>query len=249
MAGLPPGDMGRIDACLALAGATEPTYLAAARQHAHPFRRVAITSDVRAALIGAHGGRDGGVVMVGTGSIGLAAIGDAKSGWADGDFPCPTKAAAPGSAWKRCAACSGRSTAGPSSTPLLDELAGSLRFGPSRHRALHDGRPAAGCRGARASGRRARLAWRRACRRAHAGRRKPRRGADGAPCGRWCRADRPCGWAVRLGRAMAPAHDPRAPVCSAAGCPRWRAYACAIAGPAGMPEQALLRKTAGEVVR
>jgi glucosamine kinase len=69
-AGLPFGDMGRTIACLALAGASEPSYLAAACAHRHPFRRIAITTDAHAACVGAHGNRDGGVIVVGTGSIG-----------------------------------------------------------------------------------------------------------------------------------------------------------------------------------
>jgi glucosamine kinase len=71
MAGLSGGDSRRIIACLALAGATEPSGLAAARRYRHPFAQLMITSDVRAACVGAHGGRDGGVVVAGTGTIGF----------------------------------------------------------------------------------------------------------------------------------------------------------------------------------
>jgi glucosamine kinase len=38
----------------------------------HPFRAVAYVNDAMIACIGAHGGRDGGIVIVGTGSVGLA---------------------------------------------------------------------------------------------------------------------------------------------------------------------------------
>jgi glucosamine kinase len=69
-AGLPFADMERTSACLALAGASEPSYLAAARAHRHPFRTIVITTDAHAACVGAHGNRDGGVVIVGTGTIG-----------------------------------------------------------------------------------------------------------------------------------------------------------------------------------
>jgi glucosamine kinase len=71
-AGLSPRDLSRITACLALAGASEPTDLAAARQLKHPFGRATITTDAHAACLGAHRGRDGGVVVVGTGTIGWA---------------------------------------------------------------------------------------------------------------------------------------------------------------------------------
>jgi len=71
-AGLGRRDLPRIVACLALAGASEPADLAAAQSLPHPFGRLLVTADAHAACIGAHGGRDGGVVIVGTGSAGWA---------------------------------------------------------------------------------------------------------------------------------------------------------------------------------
>jgi glucosamine kinase len=59
----------KIIACLALAGASEPFDLLDAQAYPHPFRRAMITTDARAACVGAHGGRDGGVVIIGTGSV------------------------------------------------------------------------------------------------------------------------------------------------------------------------------------
>jgi glucosamine kinase len=73
-AGLSIRDMSRINACLALAGASEPMELAAAQRMKHPFRRAMITTDAKAACVGAHQGRDGGVVVVGTGSIGWGEV-------------------------------------------------------------------------------------------------------------------------------------------------------------------------------
>jgi glucosamine kinase len=73
-----------IVACLALAGASEPDKLAAARQVRYPFRSTLLTTDARAACIGAHGGTDGGIVIVGTGSIGWASVGGEEhrvGGW------------------------------------------------------------------------------------------------------------------------------------------------------------------------
>jgi glucosamine kinase len=70
--GLSSRDMGRITACLALAGASEPAHLAAAQNYPHPFRKAIVTTDAHAACVGAHGGEDGGIVVVGTGSIGWA---------------------------------------------------------------------------------------------------------------------------------------------------------------------------------
>jgi len=71
-AGLSSKELSSITACLALAGATEPLHLAAAQNYKHPFGKTIITNDAHAACIGAHAGRDGGIVIVGTGSIGWA---------------------------------------------------------------------------------------------------------------------------------------------------------------------------------
>lgn len=73
-AALPARDAARIVACLALAGASEPTYLAAAQAHEHPFRKAIITTDAHAACIGAHGHADGGIIIAGTGSVGWATV-------------------------------------------------------------------------------------------------------------------------------------------------------------------------------
>jgi glucosamine kinase len=59
----------RIVACLALAGACEPASLNQAKALQLPFRRAVLTSDARAACIGAHVDRDGSIVIVGTGSV------------------------------------------------------------------------------------------------------------------------------------------------------------------------------------
>ena len=72
--GLPPRDLGRIVACLALAGASEPGYLEAARRQKHPYRMAIYVTDAQAACVGAHAGRDGGIVIVGTGTIGWAQL-------------------------------------------------------------------------------------------------------------------------------------------------------------------------------
>jgi glucosamine kinase len=73
-ANLTPDDLPRITACLALAGATEPIELAAARQYKQAFGRAFVTADAHAACIGAHWGNDGGVIIAGTGSIGWAVL-------------------------------------------------------------------------------------------------------------------------------------------------------------------------------
>jgi glucosamine kinase len=88
-----------IVACLALAGASEPANLAAARQYQLPFRRTLVTTDAHAACVGAHGTRDGGVVIVGTGTIGWAMRGERQyrvGGWG---FPLSDEG---GGAWLGC---------------------------------------------------------------------------------------------------------------------------------------------------
>jgi glucosamine kinase len=69
-AGLPKRDLNRITACLALAGASEPTQLALAKWHKYPFAHTILVTDAQAACVGAHAGGDGGVIVVGTGTIG-----------------------------------------------------------------------------------------------------------------------------------------------------------------------------------
>ena len=82
--GLGEEALGRMIACLALAGATEPSELAAARSRRLPFRHTLITSDAHAACVGAHQGHDGGVIIAGTGSVGWAIAGGRQhrvGGW------------------------------------------------------------------------------------------------------------------------------------------------------------------------
>lgn len=81
-AGLASQDLPRITACLALAGASEPVSLAAAQTRKFPFGQTILTTDARAACVGAHGGKPGGVIVVGTGTVGWAEPGDRRvGGW------------------------------------------------------------------------------------------------------------------------------------------------------------------------
>src|SRR5260370_4144357 len=73
-AGLSSRDFERVVACVALAGASEPSQLEAARRHEHPYRIAVFVTDAQAACVGAHGGRDGGIIVIGTGSLGLAEL-------------------------------------------------------------------------------------------------------------------------------------------------------------------------------
>ena len=73
-AGFSRHDLNRVVACLALAGASEPAYRAVAVRHRHPYRSVVVTTDAHAACVGAHGGRDGAIIIIGTGSIGWGEV-------------------------------------------------------------------------------------------------------------------------------------------------------------------------------
>jgi len=82
-AGIGLGDR-EIVACLALAGASEPTHLAAARAYNLPFARSLITTDAHAACVGAHDGGNGGIIVIGTGSVGWGIVGGREcriGGW------------------------------------------------------------------------------------------------------------------------------------------------------------------------
>ncbi len=83
-AGLDAGALPGIRAALGLAGASEPALAGAARVHPLPFGAVAIATDAGIACLGAHGGGDGGIVIVGTGTIGWASLegrGHRIGGW------------------------------------------------------------------------------------------------------------------------------------------------------------------------
>lgn len=64
----------RVVACLALAGIGDLGEPRTAHSFVHPFARITCTSDAHAACIGAHAGQDGGILIVGTGSVGWAVI-------------------------------------------------------------------------------------------------------------------------------------------------------------------------------
>jgi glucosamine kinase len=73
-AGLSARDLDRMVACLALAGASEPGQLEALQRREHPYRAAVFVTDAQAACVGAHGGGNGGIIVVGTGSIGWAEV-------------------------------------------------------------------------------------------------------------------------------------------------------------------------------
>jgi glucosamine kinase len=73
-AGLPPSSLAEMDAGVGLAGIGRRGVIDEIHARPQPFRSVVYVNDANAACIGAHGGRDGGIVIVGTGSAGFAAV-------------------------------------------------------------------------------------------------------------------------------------------------------------------------------
>ena len=73
-AGLPANALDQMDAVIGLSGISRKGLLEALTARPHPFRTVRYVSDATIACLGAHRGCDGGVVIVGTGSVGLAII-------------------------------------------------------------------------------------------------------------------------------------------------------------------------------
>ncbi len=73
-AGLAAGALGSMHAAIGLAGIGRKGLLEKLERRPHPFRSVVYAHDAAIACIGAHGARDGGIVIVGTGSVGFAVV-------------------------------------------------------------------------------------------------------------------------------------------------------------------------------
>jgi glucosamine kinase len=73
-AGLGTGALCTVHAAVGLAGIGRKGALEELVQRPHPFRSVVFAHDATIACIGAHGARDGGIVIVGTGSVGFAVV-------------------------------------------------------------------------------------------------------------------------------------------------------------------------------
>jgi glucosamine kinase len=72
--GFGPAETARIRAGIGLAGIGRKGALEALRAIAHPFASIDFVSDGIGACLGAHSGRDGAIVIAGTGSIGLGFV-------------------------------------------------------------------------------------------------------------------------------------------------------------------------------
>jgi glucosamine kinase len=74
-AGLDSNALSSVYAAVGLAGVGRKGALEQLAVRPHPFRSVVYAHDAAIACIGAHGNRDGGIVIVGTGSVGFAIVG------------------------------------------------------------------------------------------------------------------------------------------------------------------------------
>ena len=74
-AGLGSDALSSVYAAVGLAGVGRKGVLEQLVLRPHPFRSVIYAHDATIACIGAHGARDGGIVIVGTGSVGFAVVG------------------------------------------------------------------------------------------------------------------------------------------------------------------------------
>ncbi len=75
-AGLDATHYADVRAGLGIAGLNRRGVLPGLQEHDFPFRSIAFASDAAIACLGAHAGEDGAIVIVGTGSIGFARVGE-----------------------------------------------------------------------------------------------------------------------------------------------------------------------------
>ena len=83
-AGLGEADIGRIHAGLGLAGTQQDEDLEMVNAWPHPFASLVVDTDAYAAWLGAFGGRDGAILILGTGAAGLAVVNGQRTnvgGW------------------------------------------------------------------------------------------------------------------------------------------------------------------------
>jgi len=73
-AGLLPPALAETSAGVGLAGIDRKGAREALLSFPHPFRNVVYASDANVAFLGAHSGRDGGIVVLGTGNVGFATV-------------------------------------------------------------------------------------------------------------------------------------------------------------------------------
>ena len=75
-AGLTEAEISSIHAGMGIAGLNRRGFLEGLKAHDFPFKTTAFASDAAIANLGAHEGKDGAIVAVGTGSVGFARVGE-----------------------------------------------------------------------------------------------------------------------------------------------------------------------------
>jgi glucosamine kinase len=73
-AGIPAEMLSEMHAAIGLSGIGRKGVIEQIMTRSHPFRTAAFVQDAMIACLGAHGGRDGGIVITGTGSVGFALV-------------------------------------------------------------------------------------------------------------------------------------------------------------------------------
>ena len=95
-ASIPALQLSDLNVCLGLAGVNVPRYRATAESWILPFKYTHITTDLHIACVGAHAGKDGAIIITGTGSSALASLSGTLTNIGGHGFPLGDKA---GGAW------------------------------------------------------------------------------------------------------------------------------------------------------
>lgn len=87
-AGMPPSAVNQLIAGVGLAGVSLPSVYEAMKLWSYPFKKMHLTTDLKIACLGAHGGADGAVIIAGTGSCGYALVNGAETILGGHGFQC-----------------------------------------------------------------------------------------------------------------------------------------------------------------
>jgi glucosamine kinase len=97
---------------------------------AHPFRSVLFISDGLAACLGAHGGKDGAIVVAGTGSIGVGLIGSRELRFGGYGFPISDEGSGADIGLQTIRLALRASDGRGERSPLLDEVLAAFEYDP-----------------------------------------------------------------------------------------------------------------------
>ena len=111
--GLEARELARAHVGLGLAGSAQPSAVARMLAYQHPFRAVAVETDAHIAWLGAFGGGEGAILIVGTGSCGYGCLQGRRFTIGGRGFQISDEEAARPSGGRSCAARSGPMMAAP----------------------------------------------------------------------------------------------------------------------------------------